>query len=437
MIRFALAAVAVLFAAIPARAAVYIQEITSPGGITAWLVEEHTIPFAALEIRFKGGGTLDAPGKRGAVNMMTGLLEEGTGDLDAQAFAAARESLAASFGFDARDGSLSVSARFLTENRDEAIGLLRGAMVEPAFDPDAIERVRAQILSILGSEAKDPNEIARRTFDELAFGDHPYGSQINGTPESVAALTRDDLLAAHRATMARDRVFVGAVGDITPEELGALLDTVLGDLPETGAPQVDRAPNLLSGGVTVVPFDTPQSVLLFGHEGITRDDPDFFAAFVANQILGGSGLRSRLTREVRVNRGLTYGIGSYLVNMDQADLVLGQTSTVNARVSESLDVIRDQWADIAENGVTEDELNEAKTFLTGSYPLRFDGNGPIARILAGMQMQGLPIDYVATRNDRVDAVTMEDVRRVAARIYRPDDLHVVIVGEPEGLEASN
>jgi zinc protease len=436
MIRVVLAAAVALVLALPARAAVEIREVTSPGGITAWLVEEHSIPFVALDIRFKGGTSLDAPGKRGAINLMTALLEEGAADRDAQGFAAEAEALAARFRFQAHDDTILVSASVLTENRDAALELLRTALVAPRFDADAVERVRGQVIANIRSDATDPNAIAGRRFDEIAYGDHPYATSGDGTIESVSALTRDDLVAAKDRVMARDRVFVGAVGDITAEELGALLDRLLGDLPATGAPMPERAAVTLTGGVEVVDFDTPQSVVVFGHEGIGRFDPDFFPAFVLDQILGGSGFGSRLMTEVREKRGLTYGIGTYLANFNQADLYLGQFASANERVAEAIEVVRAEWARAAAEGVTEEELDRAKTYLTGAYPLRFDGNATIAGILAGMQSEGLPIDYVENRNAYIEAVTLEDVRRVASRLLDPEALTFVVVGRPEGLEAA-
>ncbi len=437
MIRLAASLGLLLLAALPARAAVDIQEVTSPGGFTAWLVEEHSIPFVSLEIRFKGGASLDRPGKRGAVNLMTGLIEEGAGDLNAQQFAKAQEELAARYEFDVHDDSLAISARFLTEYRDASVDLLKLALTEPRFDEDAVERVREQVLSIIRSDSTDPDDIASRTFDALAFGDHPYGSSLNGTLDSVAALTRDDIVTAHADVLTRDKVYVGAVGDITAEELGMLLDRLLGDLPETGASMPDEAGLSLTGGVTVVPFDTPQSVAVFGHSGIRRDDPDFFAAFVMNQILGGGNFSSRLMQEVREKRGLTYGVYSYLVDKDYAQMVMGRFASANERIADAIAVVRDEWAKIAEEGVTEKELADAKTYLTGAYPLRFDGNAQIAGILVGMQLSDLPIDYIATRNDKVNAVTLEDIKRVAARLVRPDALRFVVVGQPVGLEAVN
>ncbi|MGR3839639.1 MAG: M16 family metallopeptidase [Cognatishimia sp.] len=431
MIRFILSAV-FLVAAVPAQAEIDIKEVTSPGGIKAWIVEEPSIPFVALELRFVGGGTLDAPGKRGVTNLMVGLLEEGTGDMDARDFAQATEELAAQYGYRPYDESIALSAKFLTENKDAALELFRKSVVEPRFDQESIDRVREQVLTGIRSDAKDPDRIASLTFDALAFGDHPYGSSMDGTEESVMGLTRDDIVAAHKGALALDRVYVSAVGDITAEELGPLLDDLLGDLPATGAAFAPPVSYQLEGGQTIVDFATPQSVAIFGHEGIERDDPDFFAAFVLNTIMGAGGFDSRLMEEVREKRGLTYGIGTYLIDMEQAQLYLGSVASANDRVMQAVDVVRAEWARMATDGPTEQELNAAQAYLTGAYPLRFDGNAAIANILVGMQMDDLGIDYIAGRNDKVNAVTLEDVRRVAARLMRPEDLHFVIVGQPEG-----
>ena len=426
---WAFAAAALMMAALPARAEIEIQEVTTPGGISAWLVEEPSIPFVALELRFKGGGSLDAPGKRGATNLMVGLLEEGTGEMDARAFARELESLAASFDYDTFDDTISVSAKFLTDTTDAAMALLRGSLVAPAFNQVAIDRVKAQVLSGLASDLSDPDKIAGRTFDRLAFGDHPYATSLDGTRDSVMALSREDIVAAHAAAFARDRVYVSAVGDISAEELSALLDELLGDLPETGAPLPGTAPFLLEGGLTVEPFDTPQSVVLFGHRGLERDHPDFLAAYVINEVFGGSGLTSRLMSEVREKRGLTYGVYSYLVPKDHAALVMGSVASANNRVAETIAVIREEWAKLGQDGLTAEELAAAKTYLTGAYPLRFDGNGPIANILIGMQMDGLGPEYVTERNALVEALTLDEGNRVAAGA-----LHFVVVGQPEGLE---
>ena len=419
--------------ATPLRAEIAIQEVTSPGGIKAWLVEDHGIPFTALEIRFQGGTSLDAPGKRGAVNLMTALIEEGAGDLDSQGFAAARDALAAEFSFGSDQDGVSVSTRFLTENRDQAMALLQQALVAPRFDQVAVDRVRAQVLSGLRYDEKDQGAIAGSLARTRSFGDHPYATVGDGTMASVTALTRDDIVAAFAASVARDRITVAAAGDITAAELGALLDKVLGGLPAAGAAQPGRAAMVIKSGIKVQDFPGPQSVVLFGHGGIRFDDPDYFAASLLNEIFGGGRFGARLMTEVREKRGLTYGIGTGLASYDHSESLVGQFQASNDKVAAAIEVIRAEWANIATDGVTEEELATAKTYMTGSYPLRFDGNGTIASILVGMQIMGLTPDYPKTRNARVEAVTMADMKRVAARLFQPGDLAFIVVGQPVGV----
>ncbi|MCA8883612.1 MAG: insulinase family protein [Rhodobacteraceae bacterium] len=437
MIRFALASVVWVAAALPLWADIAITEVKTPAGFTAWLVEEPAVPAVSLEILFLGGTSVDAPGKRGATHLMTGLLEEGAGDLDARGFAEARDDLAASFGFDVGDDAVSVSARFLSDTTDEAVALLEQALAAPSFAPDAVERVRDQVLAGLRSDAEDPDTIAANAFAAATYGDHPYGSPGEGTLESVAALTRDDLIAAHRGALARDRVVIAAAGDISAEKLADIVDRLLARLPETGAPLPQDAVLAFDGGVTVVPYDTPQTVISFAQPGLARDDPDYFAAYLVNQILGGGGFTSRLTTEVREKRGLTYGIYAYLADKDYADLLVGRAATANARAAETVEVVRAEWARMAAEGPTAEELERAKTYLIGGYPLRFDGNDAIARILVGMQAAGLPIDYVATRNDKIRSVSPQDARRVAAQVLQPEALSFVLVGQPESVPASH
>ena len=411
-----------------------VKTLTSPGGLSAWVLEEPAIPFTALNIMFSGGAALDPPDKRGAAFLMTGLLEEGAADLDSQAFAAAKEALSASFSFDVSDDTLSISVRVLTENRAEALALLKTALMQPRFDPDAIERVRQQVLSILASNAQDPTDIAQRVWAEQAFGDHAYGTSYEGTESSVAALTRADLLAAHQNLLVRDALSISAVWDITAEELGPILDDLLGDLPAGSA--LEPAPLELDipAGLTVMDIPTPQSVAIFGHSGIDRAHPDFFAAFILNTILGGQGIESRLTAEVREKRGLTYGISTVLISKDRANVMLGQVASANDRIGAAIEVIRDEWRKLARDGVTAEELQAAQTYLTGAYPLRFDGNSQIARILVGMQRQGLGLDYIKTRNAKINAVTLPEINRVAAQLLKPEALNFVVAGQPIGLK---
>lgn len=432
------ASFALLFAilAVPAHA-IEIQQVTSPGGITAWLVEDHSIPFTAIDFHFRGGASLDQPDKRGAVNLMTATLEEGAGPLDATAFAQATEDLGARLGFDVGDDALTVSLRALTENRDQAGDLLAQALTQPRFDPQAVDRVRAQVQAIIRAEATDPQAIAAKEMARQAWGDHPYATSLNGTANSLAALTRQDLVAAKNQVLARDRVVVGAAGDITAQDLGPLLDRILGGLPAEGtAPLPQDAQMQLTGGVTVIDWDSPQTIVSFAGPGLSIDDSDYFAAFVADHILGGGGFSSRLMDEIREKRGLTYGIRTALATGLYGQIWQGGMAGSNATSGQAVSLIRQEWDRMAE-GVSPQELQNAKTYLTGEYPLRWDGNGKIAGILAGMQLVGFPIDYPNTRNDKVDAVTAEDVQRVARRLLDSDQLRFVLVGHPEGLDPAS
>lgn len=432
MIRAAIATVLTLLAT-PALA-IEIQDVTSPGGVKAWLVQDDSIPFVALDIQFKGGASMDQPDKRGAVNLMTALLEEGAGNRDAVAFAQSVEDLGARLSFSAGDDTVSVGLRALSENRDEAADLLAQALTQPRFDEDALNRVRGQVQAVIRAEATDPNAIAAKEMARQAWGDHPYATSINGTSQSVAALTRQDLVAAKNRVLARDRVVVGAAGDISAEELGLLLDRILGGLPaQATAPLPEPAELQLDGGVTVIDWDSPQTVVAFAGPGLPIDDPDYFAAFVANHILGGGGFSSRLMEEIREKRGLTYGVGTGLATGLFGQTWQGGMAGSNATTAEAVDLIRQEWARMAE-GVGEEELADAKTFLTGEYALRFDGNGRIASILAGMQLVGLPIDYIDGRNAKVEAVTADDVARVADRLLDPERLRFVLVGRPDGIQ---
>ncbi|PZX46283.1 zinc protease [Roseinatronobacter thiooxidans] len=422
-----------ILVAFPLRAEVDITPVTSPSGLTAWLVEERSIPFVSLDLIFAGGATLEDDAQAGVVNMMTALLSEGAGDMDAQAFAARSEELATRIRFDAGRDSVSVSVRFLTEDAEAVIDHLRLALTEPRFDEDAIARTRGQLLAQLRRDVLEPNTIASRAFARAAFQDHPYGRESNGTPETIAALDRDALVAAHQGAIARDNVFIGAAGDISAEDLGVLLDRLFEGVPDTGWHMPERAEFLAEAGLEIIPFDGPQSVVAFGHAGIARDDPEFLTAFVVNEVFGGGRFGTRLMRNLREERGLTYGIGAFLSSGALGESYQGRLSTDNANVEIVIELLREEWARMASDGVTQEELERIQTYLTGAYPLRFDGNSSIASIMASMQYQGFDIDYVNQRNDMIAALTLEEVNDVASRLYDPDALFFVIVGQPVGL----
>ncbi len=415
--------------------AIDIQRVETPGGLEAWLVEEHAIPLVTLNIGFRAGGVNDPAGKDGLASMLSSLLDEGAGDMESLAFQKRLEELAIRMGFSAGRDTFSASLNTLSKNKDEAFALLKLALMEPRFDEEAVERVRDQFLVAHERQEEDPQTISNRTWYEKAFGDHPYARRALGTGDTIKSITKEDLQNYLKTYLARDRMFIAVVGDIDAETLSRMLDETLGDLPATSpAISEDVLEIENTGDVSVVERDIPQSVITFGTRGLLRDDPDFMPAYVMNYVLGGGGFASRLMEEVREKRGLTYGIYTYLLPLDQAGLYMGQVSTENAKAGETLSIVRAELQRLRDEGITEEELKNAKTYLTGSYPLRFDSNAKIAGQLVAIQLEELGIDYIDTRNDLINAVTLEDVKRVAERLIDPENLIISIVGAPENLD---
>ncbi len=418
-------------------AAVTVTRVVSAGGIEAWLVEDHSSPILSMIFSFDGGAALDPSGKEGLATMVAGLLDEGAGDLKSQDFQSRLDDLAASFTAKADDDALRGEVKTTTANRAAAFDLVRLALTRPRFDADAVERVRGQLVAELARQQGEPSVVAQRAFAAMVFGQHPYGRPAEGTPAGLAAITVADLKDWVGQRFGRDHLIIGVAGDITAAELGPLLDTAFGDLPASvaDASVSDTEPGA-PGRVVVLRRQIPQSVAVFGEPGVKRDDPDWYAAFVMNSILGGGGFSSRLTNEVRVKRGLAYGAASYLIPNDHAALIEGEVATRNERMADSLAVIKREWQRMADDGVTAEELADAKTYLNGSFPLQMDGTASIARLLVVVQRDHLGIDYFDRRASLINAVSVDDVHRVARRLLHADQLAVVVVGDPTGVEAS-
>ena len=411
--------------------AVEIQHVVSDTGIEAWLVEEHSLPMIVLKAGWEGGALKDPEGKEGLTMMMTGLLNEGAGEYDSQAFQAKLDDLAIQLGFDASQDDVDVSLKTLTENRDEAIRLLKLSLKRARFDPEAIERIRAQMKVNLQRREQDPAKKAYEAWYDAALPGHLYARPSGGTAESIDSITREQIAAAQMHVLGRNNLHVSVVGDITADELKILLDDVFSELPEVAILGDELNTEVKVGAqILITERDNPQSIVVFGGPGLLRDDPDFIPAFVMNYVLAGGSFSSRLMIEVREKRGLAYSVGANFYPLDHVGLFLGQVATQNERVGDSLAIIKRELGLMAQKGVTAEELANAKTYLTGSYPLRFDSNEKIANQLLALQMGGLNIDYVVKRNGLINAVTQEDIARVARRLLHPDELIISIVGKP-------
>jgi zinc protease len=411
-----------------------IVEVRSSSGVTAWLIEDHTLPLIAVQFQFDGGSALDPPGQEGRANLAMDLLDEGAGEFDSHAFKSRVEDLSVRLDFEASYDAVGGTMRTLSANADSAFDLLRLALASPRFDAVAIERVKSQVASELREGEEAPKVIADRIWWHTAFPDHPYGRRSAGSLGSLAKLEAADLRRFVAERFGRDKLTLGVVGDITPQRLTAFLDRTFGSLPANAATAaVAETSAFDEAALLVVNMPIPQSVVAFGERGIKRDDPDWYAALVMNEILAGSGLTSRLTSEIREKRGLAYGVGAGLSPLRHAGILYGRVATRNDRVGDVLDILRAEWRRFRDDGPTPAELKSSKTYLIGSFPLSLDTTTRLAGLLVSLQVEGLGMDYVEHRAAALAAVTVEDVRRVAKRLLDPDRLRIVIVGAPKGL----
>ncbi len=416
----------------PSQAAAKIQHLISPGGIEAWFVQDATVPLIAMEYAFGGGATQDPVDKPGVGNLVADLLDEGSGELDSRTFHERLERRAIQLSFTSTRDYFRGSLRMLKDTRDEAFDLLRTSLTSAHFESADVERIRAQVISGLRRDTSNPTALAGRKFLEVAFGDHPYGRQANGTLESVAKIDVADLKDYVRRVLARDTLKIAVVGDVDPATLGQLLDKTFGGLPAKASlvPVPDIAP-ARPPQRAFIPLDVPQTVVTFGGPGFMRHDPNFMAAYVVNHILGGSGLSSRLYHEVREKRGLAYSVYESLLWMDHSALFVGGTGTRADRAGETVDAIDKEIRRIAENGPTQQELDEAKSYLKGSQMLALDTSSKLASALLQYQLDRLPIDYIEKRNAIVDAVTLDDARKAAQRLWGQGLLTVIVGRAPQ------
>jgi zinc protease len=420
-----------LVAAAAPAAATKIDRVVSPAGIEIWLVQEPTVPLIAMDFAFRGGSSQDPADKPGLASMVAGLIDEGSGDLDSKSFHERAESKAIEISFSATRDLFSGSLRTLAENKDEAFDLMRSSLNAPRFDAADLERIRGETYAILRRQTTSPDELASKIWWDTAFPGHPYAHSMRGTLDSVAAISADDLRGYVKNVFARDTLKVGIVGNIDTATAAALVDKVFASLPAHATLRdVPFAQPKGLGRVVHVELDVPQSVVMLGGAGIPRNDPDFMAAFLVNHILGGAAMSSRLYREVREKRGLAYSIFSTLVPLDSTALFMASTATRTEAAGQTLDLVLQEIRRIAEQGPTAEELAKAKSFQTGSFPLRFDTSTKIAGQLVLMQVEDLAIDYIDKRNDLVEAVTLADVKRVAKRLLEGGML-VAMVGRPQ------
>jgi zinc protease len=420
---------ALLFFVLPCTAqALEVKELAAPAGEEIWYVSDHTLPMIALTAALPAGSAYDPTDKAGLANFAAELLDEGAGAMKAGAFQTALSNRAIRLSVTTDRDYLIVSLVTLAGNAKDAFDLLGQALARPRFDADAIARVRAQIVANIADQDQDPDDVAQKAFFRAWFHDGPYGHVIEGDAQSLAAINANDLRRFAVTHWVARGLKIAVAGDVKEDQLAALVKSAFGGLPSAGV----RSPVLAQhpGGprLAVTDLPVPQSNVVFGLPGILRSDPDYLPAYVANYILGGGGFASRLTTELRVKRGLTYDVSTSLESMRKAGLVLGDVATKRSSTKETIAAMRDVLRDFAQNGPTDAELADAKTYLTGSWPLAFSSNVDIADQLGVFERLGLPVDYVRNRNTLINAVTLDQVKHAARRLFNPAKLSAVVAG---------
>lgn len=412
-----------------------IQTFKTPAGIEVWLVSDKSVPVTSLNFSFEGGLAHDPAGKPGVARLVSIMLDEGAGSLKSQEFQARLSDNAIQMGFTAGRDAFYGQLRTLTQHRDLAFDLLHLALTQPRFDADAIERMKNANIAQIQHDLGDPAWLVARSFNGMLFEGHPYGLPGAGHLASMASITRQDLVDFAETQFARGGLKVSIAGDISRDEAARLVDKAFGSLPEGGHPQKDVFfPPKYAGKTILYPLNTPQTQVSIGAAGIARDDKDWHAAVIMNFILGGSSFDARLMKEIREKRGLTYGIYSSLQSLRQTALITAGFATSNEKAREAIDVLRQEWRRMAEHGATEQEIADAKAYLTGSLLLELTSTGDIASAMNGLQRDGLDAGYINRRNGELMKVTSADIRRVAQRLLKADDLTVVMVGKPEGIK---
>ena len=423
-----IAAAALFLAAIAPAAASTPRALDIGAGAQVWFEEDHTVPMVAVTIALPAGSVYDPANKAGLAALAAYMFNEGAGSVGSVAYQAELANRAIQLSLNPDRDCFVLTVTALSSKIGDAMRLVALALQKPRFDADAIDRVRAQMLQSIAQDASDPAAVAVNRFYRVYFGAHPYAHPVGGDVAGLNAITAADLKAFARSHWVRGGVKIAASGDIDAATLTALLKSAFEALPAAAPAPPPPVVPAAAPGESVVAMAVPQPTAIFALPGLTRSDPAYLAAYVANYIVGGGGFASRLTAEVREKRGLTYGVSTGFSDFHGGGLVIGQVATRAESMTQSLAVIRAVLADFAAHGPTARELADAKTYLTGSYPLAFSSNTGIAAQLNAFERAGLPLDYVARRNSLIAALTLEDVRRAAARLFDPRRMTVVVGG---------
>jgi zinc protease len=409
--------------------AIDIKRIDTNEGPEIWLVEDHSNPVVSLHFAFQGGEGNDPAGKEGLANFLSGTMDEGAGSYDSEAFSKILTDKSISLSFDAKRNNFHGKLVTLKKYQDEAAEMMKLSLTEPRFDLEAVNRIRQQILLSVEANTRKTDRVANSLLREALYGDHPFARESDGTIDTVKSITPEDLRAFQEQIVTKDKLIIGLSGDVTEEEALSLYNQIFGTLPNHAALPLAETVNIETIAETISESrPVPQTTLILGHKGLNRNDPDYFAGYLVTHIMGGGAFGSRLYSEIREKRGLTYGVYSYMASELNYEILLAQMSTANETVDQAIEILRSEWQRMAAEGPTEEELEKAKRYVIGSYPLNFSTTASVARLLVDLQIYELGIDYPTKRTAFFESVTLEQAKATAARLFRPDELTIVVVG---------
>ncbi len=415
---------------------VNVQEVTSPGGIKAWFVQDTKSQVISMHFAFRSGDVMDTKGKEGTADLAADMLTEGAGDLNHREFEAILQDLAIGLSFSADSDHFFGSVKTLEKHKDKAVELLHLALNKPRLDKSAMERIRSQHIAYLASIAQTPNHLISKKLKKILFKNHPYGRGANKSPKTVKTVAIADIKDYLRSNLAQDNLLVGVVGNLTVQEVGQLLDKVFGGLPQKATqPKIAEITAPEKASTAVIEKDIPQSAVIFAQSGWKADHPDYLKASILMHILGDSHV-SRLNEEIRNKRGLAYHTRASLNPSQYTALVVGVIGTANDHVKDSIGLAKSEWRRMYDQGVTEKELADAKSFMTGAFPLQFTSSKAISGLLVGYQIAKRDISYFKKRNQLIEAITLSEVNDVAKRLLKPDALTFVIAGKPKDVIAT-
>ena len=408
-----------------------VKELKTPNGIKLWFMEEKSLPIISVSLVSRGGSSLDPDGKEGLGTMVSSLIDEGAGELNSYEFQKKLLDLSISLGFDVDRDSFSGSLKTLRHNYKEAFRLLGLSLTKPRFDDEPVSRIKNQLITNLKMDAANPNRIASKLWFKKAFLNHQYAKSPHGNSETIKNISANDMKDFVSQRFCLDNLIISVVGDISESELLNTIDENLSKIPNCNFNYTLKDVQSLDSGIYFKQEPLPQSTIFFGQRGVKRNDPDYFGLRILNYIIGGGGFVSRLTKEIREKEGLAYSIYSYLLPLRNVGIIYGGVSTRNNRVGEVIERIKLEWKKFSQGKISESEIRQAKDFIIGSFPLNLTSRDQISSLLTSIQYHELGINYLKHRDRMINAFTTQDLKRIAKKIYKSDNLLFVVVGDPE------